>query len=72
MQSYGFKRGKIDNNLFIREKGKEFLILQIYVNDVLFEATKCKLCKEFFDLMSKEFEMTLVGELNFFRTLQIK
>jgi len=44
----------------------------VYIDDILFGATNDCLCKEFSNLMSKEFEMSMVGELTFFLSLQIK
>ena len=67
-----FKRGLIDKTLFIKNKGKDLLIVQVYVDDILFGATNELLVKEFADLMQKEFEMSMMGELTFFLGLQIK
>jgi transposase InsO family protein len=66
-----FKRGLIDKTLFIKTKGKDILVIQIYVDDILFGATNTSLCKEFSDIMCSEFEMSLMGELNFFLGLQV-
>jgi len=66
------KRIQIDKTLFVRSKGKDFLPMQIYVVDKLFHATNESLCKEFFKLMSKEFKMSMRGELNFLLGPQIK
>ena len=68
----GFRRGQIDKTLFIKNKGEDFIIIQIYVDDIIFGATNELLCKEFSTLMSQEFEMSMVGELTFFLGLQIK
>ena len=46
-------------------------MVQIYVDDIIFGSTKPSLCKKFFDLMTKEFEMSLMGDLKFFLGLQI-
>ena len=46
-------------------------LVQIYVDDIIFGSTKLSLCKKFSDLMTKEFEMSLMGELKFFLGLQI-
>ena len=43
----GFARGKIDNTLFIKVKNKDMLIVQIYVDDIIFGATNENMCKEF-------------------------
>ena len=64
--------GKIDTTLFIKPKDKDMLIVQIYVDDIIFGATNGSLCEEFSKSMHSEFEMSLIGELNFFLGLQIK
>lgn len=46
--------------------------MQIYVDDIIFGGTKDKLVKEFVQTMTREFEMSMVGELNYFLGLQIK
>lgn len=67
-----FNIGKIDTTLFTKRKGKDILIVQIYVDDIIFGATNESLCKEFAKCMQEEFEMSMMGELNFFLGLQIK
>jgi len=47
-------------------------IVQIYVDDIIFGATNNDLCDEFLTLMSNEFEVSMMGKLNFFLGLQIK
>ena len=48
------------------------LLVQIYVDDIIFGATDESLCDEFSKLMQKEFEMSMMGELSQFLGLQIK
>ena len=48
------------------------LLVQIYVDDIIFGSTNDSLCKEFSQDMQSEFEMSMMGELNFFLGLQIK
>ena len=48
------------------------LLVQIYVDDIIFGATNELLCKEFSKCMQGEFEMSMMGELNYFLGLQIK
>ena len=48
------------------------LIVQIYVDNILFGATNKNLCKEFAKCMQGEFEMSMMGEFNFFLGLKIK
>ena len=54
----GFVRGKIDNTLFIKVKNKDMLIVQIYVDDIIFGATNENMCKKFAKSMQGEFEMS--------------
>ena len=67
-----FSRGKVDTTLFIKRKEHDILLVQIYVDDIIFGATNESLCKEFSNIMQSEFEMSMMGELNFFLGLQIK
>ena len=68
----GFQIGKVDQTLFIKHSKKDILVIQIYVDDIIFGSTNEKLCKEFADVMTKEFEMSHMGELSYFLGLQIK
>ncbi|WJZ90882.1 hypothetical protein VitviT2T_009997 [Vitis vinifera] len=68
----GFKMGKIDTTLFIKTKEKDMLLVQIYVDDIIFGATNDSLCEDFSKCMHSEFEMSMMGELNYFLGLQIK
>ena len=68
----GFKMKKIDTTLFIKTKENYMLLVQIYVDDIIFSTTTVSLCKEFSKCMHSEFEMSMIGELNFFLGLQIK
>ena len=65
-----FIRGKVDKTLFSKNQTEHILIVQIYVDHIIFGATKESLCKEFSDLMKNEFEMSMIGKLNFFLGLQ--
>ncbi|GKB19928.1 retrovirus-related pol polyprotein from transposon TNT 1-94, partial [Tanacetum coccineum] len=67
-----FDRGRIDNTLFIYKSKGEVLLVQVYVDDIIFDSTSCKLCKQFEKLMTKKFEMSMMGELSYFLGLQIK
>ena len=58
--------GKVYNTLFLKSKGEHLLIVQIYVDDIIFGATHNDLCNEFSKMMRSEFEMSMMGELNFF------
>ena len=57
----GFKMRKIDTTLFIKAKENDMLLVQIYVDDIIFGATNVSLCEEFAKCMHSEFEMCVMG-----------
>ncbi|GJX76945.1 retrovirus-related pol polyprotein from transposon TNT 1-94 [Tanacetum coccineum] len=67
-----YKMGMVDNTLFTKKKSSNLIIVQIYVNDIIFGSTCQDMCDEFAKIMHDEFEMSMMGELNFFLGLQIK
>nr|GEZ38632.1 hypothetical protein [Tanacetum cinerariifolium] len=67
----GFQRGTIDQTLFIRRQRKDFILVQVYVDDIIFGSSNPQLCREFEALMHKKFQMSAMGELNFFLGLQV-
>ena len=68
----GFKIGKVDTILFAKKMNEEIFICQVYVDDIIFGSTNVDFCKELGDLMSKKFEMSMIGELSFFLRFQVK
>jgi hypothetical protein len=64
--------GKVDQTLFLLRQGRDILIVQVYVDDVVFGGSSNSLIARFADDMSREFEMSMMGELQFFLGLQIK
>ncbi|GKE22619.1 putative ribonuclease H-like domain-containing protein [Tanacetum coccineum] len=68
----GFQRGKIDKTLFIRRDKGDILLVQVYVDDIIFGSIKKSLCTEFEKMMHKKFQMSSMGELTFFLGLQVK
>nr|GEZ21760.1 hypothetical protein [Tanacetum cinerariifolium] len=67
----GFQKGLIDTTLFIKKKVKHIMLIQIYVDDIIFGSTNLKYCTKFLGLMVKRFEMSMMGEMNFFLGLQV-
>ncbi|GJW39845.1 putative ribonuclease H-like domain-containing protein [Tanacetum coccineum] len=67
----GFQRGQIDKTLFIKRVKGDILLVQVYVDDIIFGSTKKGLCTEFEKLMHKKFQMSSMGELTFFLGLQV-
>ncbi|GJS43031.1 putative ribonuclease H-like domain-containing protein [Tanacetum coccineum] len=68
----GFQRGKIDKTLFIKRHKGDILLVQVYVDDIIFGSTKKELCIAFKKLMHEKFQMSSMGELTFFLGLQVK
>jgi hypothetical protein len=58
--------------LFTKKIGNDIFVCQIYVDDIIFGPTNEDFCKEFGEMMSSEFEMSMIDELSFFLALQIK
>ncbi|GKA35496.1 putative ribonuclease H-like domain-containing protein [Tanacetum coccineum] len=68
----GFRRGTIDKTLFIRKDKGDILLVQVYVDDIIFGSTKKSLCTEFEQMMHNIFQMSSTRELTFFLGLQVK
>nr|GEU53473.1 hypothetical protein [Tanacetum cinerariifolium] len=66
------ERGKIDQTLFIKRQKCDILLVQIYVDDIIFGSTNKDLCKSLEKLMKDKFQMSSMGELTFFLGLQVK
>nr|GEX05640.1 hypothetical protein [Tanacetum cinerariifolium] len=67
----GFQKGSTDTTLFIKKKGKHIMLIQIYVDDIIFGSTNPKYYTKFSDLMVKHSEMSMMGEMKFFLGLQV-
>ncbi|WVZ75462.1 hypothetical protein U9M48_023512, partial [Paspalum notatum var. saurae] len=67
-----FVMGSVDKTLFLLSHGGDTLIVQIYVDDIIFGGSSHTLVSSFAEQISREFEMSLMGELQFFLGLQIK
>nr|GFB33129.1 copia protein [Tanacetum cinerariifolium] len=63
--------GTIDQTLFIRRQREDFILVQVCVDDVIFGSSNPQLCIEFEALMHEKFQMSAMGELNFFLGLQV-
>ena len=70
--SHSYERGKIDKTLFIKRSKSGIILVQIYVDDIIYGATNDSLCEEFVAAMQWELEMSMMGELSFFLELQVK
>ncbi|GJW85166.1 putative ribonuclease H-like domain-containing protein [Tanacetum coccineum] len=68
----GYRRGTIDKTLFIKKDKNDIMLVQVYVDDIIFGSTKRSWCDEFEALMKSRFQMSSMGELTFFLGLQVK
>nr|GEU42968.1 putative ribonuclease H-like domain-containing protein [Tanacetum cinerariifolium] len=69
--SQDFYKGSVDPTLFIRRNGNDLLLVQIYVDDIIFAASNPELCDLFANLMCSKFKMSMMGKISFFLGLQI-
>ncbi|GKB20864.1 retrovirus-related pol polyprotein from transposon TNT 1-94 [Tanacetum coccineum] len=69
--SQDFSKGSVDLTLFIRRDGKELILVQIYVDDIIFAASTPELCDLFSKIMCSKFKMSMMGKISFFLGLQI-
>ncbi|GJS92381.1 putative ribonuclease H-like domain-containing protein [Tanacetum coccineum] len=68
----GFHRGQIDKTLFIKRHKDGILLVQVYVDDIIFRSTKKEMSIEFEKLMHDKLQMSSIVELSFFLGLQVK
>ncbi|GJR13797.1 retrovirus-related pol polyprotein from transposon TNT 1-94 [Tanacetum coccineum] len=69
--SQEFSKGTVDPTLFIRRQGKDILLVQIYIDDIIFVSTTPELYDQFSKLMCSKFKMSMMGKILFFLGLQI-
>ncbi|GKF52491.1 retrovirus-related pol polyprotein from transposon TNT 1-94, partial [Tanacetum coccineum] len=62
--SNDFSKGSVDPTLFIHREGKELLLVQIYVDDIIFTASTPELCDLFAKIMCSNFKMSMMGKIS--------
>nr|GEV91438.1 copia protein [Tanacetum cinerariifolium] len=67
-----YRRGTIDKILFLKKDSRHIILVQVYVDDIIFGSMNKAWCDEFEVLMKGKFEMSAMGELTFFLGLQVK
>ncbi|GJU92084.1 retrovirus-related pol polyprotein from transposon TNT 1-94 [Tanacetum coccineum] len=72
LTEHKFVRGNIDNTLFVYKTQIDVILVQIYVDDIIFGSTNTKLCKQFSKQMTQRYEMNMMGVLTYFLGFQIK
>ncbi|GJY08639.1 retrovirus-related pol polyprotein from transposon TNT 1-94 [Tanacetum coccineum] len=66
-----FSKGAVDLTLFTRQAGNDLLLVQIYVDDIIFASTNTAMCNEFANQMTTKFKMSMIWQMSFFLGLQI-
>nr|GEY70216.1 Gag-Pol polyprotein [Tanacetum cinerariifolium] len=69
--SQDFSKGSVDPTLFIRKNSNDLLLVQIYVDDIIFVAPTLELCDQYANLMCSKLKMSMMGKISFFLGLQI-
>jgi hypothetical protein len=64
--------GSVDKNLFTLSHDTDFLLVQIYMDDIIFGGSSHTLVFRFQEMMESEFQMFMMGELTFFLGIQVK
>jgi hypothetical protein len=64
--------GSVDKTLFTLKHDTDFLLVQIYVDDIIFSGSSHSLVSSFQGMMENEFQMSMMGELTFFLGIQVK
>jgi hypothetical protein len=64
--------GSVGKTLFTLKYGKDFLLVQIYVDDIIFGGTSHVLVSSFQEMMEKKFQMSMMEELTLFLGIQVK
>ncbi|KAL8125513.1 hypothetical protein AgCh_012979 [Apium graveolens] len=67
----GYTAGITNKTLFYKKRGDDMILVQIYVDDIIFRSTNEKLCQRISRLMHSEYEMSMMGELSYFLSLQV-
>jgi hypothetical protein len=64
--------GSVDKTLFTLKHDTDFLLVQIYMNDIIFYGSSHTLMSRFQEMMENEFQMSMMKELTFFLGIQVK
>jgi isopentenyldiphosphate isomerase len=64
--------GSVDKTIFTLKHGTDFLLVQIYVDDIIFSVSSHTLVSRFQEMIENEFQMSMMGEITFFLGIQVK
>jgi hypothetical protein len=69
---HGYVMGSVDKTLITLKHDNDFLLIQIYVDDIIFGGSSHYLVSSFQEIIENEFQMSMMGELTFFLCIQVK
>jgi hypothetical protein len=69
---HGYAMKSVDKTLLTLNYDTDFLLVQIYVDDIIFGGSSHTLVSRFQEMMESEFQMSMMGELTFFLGIQVK
>jgi hypothetical protein len=69
---HGYVMGCVDKTLFTLNHGTDYLLVQIYVDDIIFGGSSHTLVSRFQEMMKNEFQMSMMRKLTFFLGIQVK
>jgi hypothetical protein len=69
---HGYEMGSVDKTLFTLKHDTDFLLVQIYVDDIIFGDSSHTLVSRFQETMENEFQIFMMGDLTFFLGIQVK
>jgi isopentenyldiphosphate isomerase len=64
--------GSVDKTIFTLKHGTDFLLVQIYVDDIIFSVSSHTFVSRFQEMIENEFQMSMMGEITFFLGIQVK
>ncbi|CAL5345664.1 unnamed protein product [Camellia sinensis] len=72
-QQNGFLRSENEPTLYVKKEGKnDFIIICLYVDDIIYTSSSSSLVAEFKSRMMHEFEMSDMGLLHYFLGLEVQ
>jgi hypothetical protein len=69
---HAYMTRSIDKTVFTLNHGNDFLLVQIYVDDITFASSSHTLVSNFQEMIENEFQMSIMAELTFFLGMQVK
>jgi hypothetical protein len=72
LQEHRYVMGSVDKTLFTLNHDTDFLLVQIYMDDIIFGESSHTLVSRFQKMMESEFQISMMGELTFFLGIQVK